>query len=544
MKSEFPQADIVGADIEISMKTLCVLFAGNCTGYAFQPLGGGKSAFVRAIANAAKMPDVAEIALFSSGNLPELPSVSVHCSVYSEVAWSASAFFSRMANISEGFDHVFVAWADTPFVDTDFTATLYAKHCKYAAEYTFADGYPYGLAPEILARGLVPILAKLASENQETVARNVIFETVKKDINSFDIETDIAPVDLRQLRLTLACDTRRNTQLCTSLIGITVQNYAEIITAHAKDLRTLPAFYAVQVSGRCPFECIYCPYPEYCRSGTGRSPGKPVTEYEEFMSVADFTQLIEKIAVFSDDAVIGLSLWGECAFHPDIATLVQIVLSHPGLSVLIETTGIGWTEEAITQIAATVAAAKPRVNGQNPVNWIISIDAVGSGMYGAMHKIRNDETPSGAATVLRNVLSFTERLVCRFPHAVWPQMIRMKDNEIELESFYRFWKQKYGQVIIQKHDHFCKTITERRVADLSPLVRNPCWHLKRDLCILMDGTVPFCREDVFASHMCGNAFTDELADIWAKNGALYEQHLCGNYEGMCGACDEYYTFNF
>jgi spiro-SPASM protein len=123
-------------------------------------------------------------------------------------------------------------------------------------------------------------------------------------------------------------------------------------------------------------------------------------------------------------------------------------------------------------------------------------------------------------------------------------MVRMNENETELEAFYRFWKEKIGQVIIQKHDSFCRTIPDRRVADLSPLVRHPCWHLKRDMCILSDGTVPFCREDLYASRSCGNAFTDEFAAIWDANRTLYEQHVRGVHEGMCGACDEYYTYNF
>jgi len=137
-----------------------------------------------------------------------------------------------------------------------------------------------------------------------------------------------------------------------------------------------------------------------------------------------------------------------------------------------------------------------------------------------------------------------ESLCSRFPDSVWPQMIRMKDNEEELELFYRSWKEKLSRVIIQKHDHFCSTIQDRRVADLSPLVRRPCWHLGRDMSILIDGTVPLCREDLYAARSLGNALTDELEHIWNNGAPVYEQHLCGNYEGMCGACDEFYTFNF
>lgn len=489
------------------------------------------------------MPDVERIAVFASGSTPSLPSSSVPYDRCVESSWSVAGFFSRLAAESEGFDQVVVFWADCPFIDASFTAELYRKHLRYAAEYSFADGYPYGLAPEILARGIVPILAALAKDNGSPVSRDSIFSTIKKDINSFDIETDIAPTDLRQLRLEFACDTKRNTALCASFVGIDAANYATIISSRGSALRTLPAFYAIQVSGKCPHACVYCPYPAFSSSGKGRSPGVSATEREDFMSASDFSGIIGKIADFSDDAVISLSLWGECAFHPEIARLVEIVLSHPGLSVLIETTGIGWKAADVGVIAKCAQSATPRKNGQNPVNWIISLDAVSGACYGALHGLAPDSAENADGR-LREALAFAESLTGSFPGAVWPQMVRVKENETELESFYRFWKQKYGQVIILKHDHFCKSITDRRVADLSPLVRNPCWHLKRDMCILLDGTVPFCREDLYASRSCGNAIDGDLAAIWTENRTLYEQHLTGLHEGMCGSCDEYYTYNF
>ena len=258
------------------------------------------------------------------------------------------------------------------------------------------------------------------------------------------------------------------------------------------------------------------------------------------MSLSDFAGLVKKIADFSGDAVISLSLWGECSYHPDVASFVECVLSYPGLSVLIETTGLGWQESALEKIASVVSAAVPRTNGQKPVNWIISLDAAGSLCYGVAHGIDS----AGADTLIREALATTEKLQVLFPGTVWPQMVRMNENEAELETFYRFWKEKYGQVIVQKHDHFCKSIIDRRVADLSPLTRNPCWHIKRDMCILLDGTVPSCKEDLYAERSYGNALTDRLPDIWERTGAVYTQHTKCNYEGMCGACDEYYTYNF
>ncbi len=522
------------------MKNLVVLFAGEISGYGLSPFAGGDSAFDRALTWARRIPEMGAVIVFGRDTDSFKKSVP-GITFINERGWSVASFFARLASESEGYDHVFVAWADCPFLDAAMSVDLYAKHRKYAAEYTFADGYPYGFSPDILARGIIPILAELVKDNSSPVTRGFVFDAVKKDINSFDIETDIAPVDLRQLRLSLACDTRRNMRLCEALDGINSVNYAEIVEKRAAELRTLPAFYALQVSGKCPFECVYCPYPAFCRSGKGSSPAISATSRGDFMSLDDFKAIIRKISLYSEDAVVSLSLWGECAYHGDIAEMVRTVLSFPGLSLLLETTGIGWKQEVLEEISSIVKASGPRTNGQLPVNWIVSLDAAGSACYGSMHGI---PTPEFSDSLLREAFAFTESLFAAYPGAVWPQMVRMNDNEIELETFYRFWKQKFGQVIIQKHDHFCRSVEDRRVADLSPLVRHPCWHLKRDMSILIDGTVPLCREDLYASRPFGNAVRDDLSLIWSGGRNMYVNHTGCNYEGICGACDEYYTYNF
>ncbi len=87
-------------------------------------------------------------------------------------------------------------------------------------------------------------------------------------------------------------------------------------------------------------------------------------------------------------------------------------------------------------------------------------------------------------------------------------------------------------------------IPDRKVTDLSPLTRLPCWHNKRDLTVFLDGTVPLCREDVKAARPLGNVFRDPLEAIWKQGDETYREHLAGTYAPPCKACDEYYTFNF
>jgi len=62
--------------------------------------------------------------------------------------------------------------------------------------------------------------------------------------------------------------------------------------------------------------------------------------------------------------------------------------------------------------------------------------------------------------------------------------------------------------------------------------------------VLLDGTVPLCREDVKAVRPLGNLLTEPLATVWARGEAVYREHLAREYAAPCKDCDEFYTFNF
>lgn len=536
-----------------------VVFAGKISDHAFETVFDGKCAFECAVTCAGSFPSVGKVIVFTpdasspvSGKIKDLSEKASlkPVKLFSPadfdsraVDWTEALLCSALEKVSTCHDCLYFIWGDTPFIDIEFASGLYRRHIRYGAEYTFADCYPSGLAPEIFASGILPVLSKMAAENNFPPVRDSLFNVIKKDINSFDIETDVAAEDVRIMRVLLACDTLRNMEICAALSGINASNYAEVIRERQFPLRSRPAFYAFQISGRCPFECPHCPYPAFCSAGTGRSPGVSAVSRRDFMAKKDFDAAVAKIAAYSEDAVVSLSLWGECSFHPDLPAFVESVLRFPGLSVLIETTGTDWNPETVREISGIASGAAQSKSSFRPygtVNWIVSLDAVSSAMYGRIHGLNG---PDGDAA-FRKSLDFIKLASELFPGSVYPQFLRMRENEEELENFFRYWKESLGKVIIQKYDSFCSSLPDRRPADLSPLERHPCWHLKRDISVLLDGSVPVCREDVYGTLLCGNIFTDDISEILKKNAPLYKAQINCEYKGLCGACDEYYTFNF
>lgn len=524
------------------MNSFVFLYAASLSSYALEPLSNGSSAFFRAIESCVQMPHASNLVIIGDKNVPlTLPQnikIPIHIRTIEQTI-NTDLFLIMQEEVSRSktaFDTIFFTWADCPYLDIQLTKKLYEQHLRYAAEYTFAEGYPYGLAPELLAPGIIPILHTMAKKTSFEINRTCVFDTLKQDINSFDIETDLAPEDVRYLRLSLICDSKRNKLLCERLSSITSTNYADLVIKNEKELRTLPAFFAIQISSRCPHECIFCPYPQTCRGEGGIGQGIVATKREEFMLFSDFETIINKIESFSDDAVISLSLWGEASYHPEILRFIKLVLQRPHLSLLIETTGLGWQEKDIEDIMLFVKDLPSRTNGFSPINWIISLDAISASCYALLHKA--DEQS------FREALSFTEKLLKAFPESVWPQCIRMNENEGELEPFYRFWKEKAGKSIIQKYDHFCNVLPDRKVADLSPLKRRPCWHLKRGISILIDGTVPLCKEDIKSDYSLGNILKVPLENIWSQTEDRYKNHCNNLYQDICEGCDEYYTYTF
>jgi len=503
------------------MSTIAVVNGIDLSPAATRPLGGGPSAFARALAAARKLPEKPGIVLLASRQPPESdPDVRV----VRRDAWTTSDLLSALAEAGAGHDDIFYYYADFALLDPALGSRMHASHRRYSAEYTFADGWPAGLAPEILRVDAVPRLQSLAAGvpalGSAPVARDALFAVIQKDINAFDIETELAPRDQRMLRASIVADAERNARLVETLISrgaADAEAVSAALDAEPRILRTLPAFFNVQVVAACPQSCTYCPYPVVAGDPRGL-PGS--------MPVEQFDALLGRIERFAADAHVSISLWGEPALHPDPAGLLKAAARHPGIRLVVETSGVGWRPGVLAGIAGEAAS------GPVPT-WIVALDASSAAVYEALRGRGFAEASATAAELMK-----------LFPASTHVQAVRMKENEEDLEAFYRDWKQRTDRLIIQKYDDFAGVLPDRKVADLSPLLRFPCWHLRRDVAILLDGTVPLCREDLRAGTVLGNAFVDDLAAIWDRGSRVYDRHIAGDLPGLCAGCDEYYTFNF
>ncbi len=507
------------------MKNITVINAIGLGDIALRPVIDGKNSLEKAIETGAALPGVTAVTVLGS---PGLAAAGARLDLRKE--WSVGGLLSALKKHGEGYDDIFYFFADCPLIDRNVTDRMHGNHRKYYADYTFADGYPYGLAPEILRLETVDRLQTLASKGTSagqganapaanaTVRRETLFDLIKMDINSFDLETELAPKDQRLLRVSLTADTERNFLVLRRVIdggGRDAASVTSQLDERPEMLRSLPAFFPIQIVERCPQACAYCPYPRF---------GQGILEKSGFMPVETFSGIVDSISGFCGDAVLDVSLWGEPSLHPLILDIAKTALAKPGIDLVIETSGIGWEPSLLKRIKAETA--------RRPT-WIVSLDAWSEEIYKGLRGEGFAESRKTADVLLE-----------LFGDSVHVQAVRMKENEEDLEKFYRSWKERTERIIVQKYDGFCGFLPDRKVTDLSPLKRFPCWHLMRDFPILLDGTVPMCREDVGREHVLGNVLKEALESIWRRGEDTHRRHVSSHYPGICAACDEWYTYNF
>jgi spiro-SPASM protein len=421
------------------MNSLAVLYGGSLCPEALQPVfPGGKSALALALERVRLFPGVSRtVLLVREGFTPPAEAVLPPFQLERAVVWTRRGLLAALSRLSQGFDLTCYAWVDTPFLDPQLTAAIAERHLRYAAEYSYADGWPYGFAPELLSPGTAGILAKIAGEDESPVERDSLFAVIQKDINAFDIETEISPVDLRSHRLQLCADSKRNLLLLTRFSEAaagelpTAAEVGGIIAGKPEILRTLPNFYPIQAAGPCPQACAFCPYPALGAEADAGSVVVAKAAAEAFLDPAKFQSLLDKIIAFSGDAVIDLSLWGELSLHPRRMDLIRLVLERPQLALVVETSGIGWKAQDLEDAAALAALAgvpAVRRNLLPPLSWIVSLDTADPNRY---REIR------GAGFTEANECA--RKLFALFPKEAYVQAVRTSGAEDDIEKFYRSW---------------------------------------------------------------------------------------------------------
>jgi len=413
-------------------------------------------------------------------------------------------------------DSLVRVFADAPFIDPSIVAEMCEVHEKYFAEFTYSENLPAGLSCEIISAELITSLPETDEK------RLPLTQVIRSNINQFDVELFYKAPDIRDKRLFFRSKDTREKKIMEELYsrnaGFPVyKNLKKLIEDNCDVLYVGPSYLEVELSGQSEIETIY-------------SWRKAIKSPRSNMDLSLFKKILAEANSFSLNYAVCFGGAGDPMSHPSFYEALDLARAESLVNaIVIETDGIYANHNFVQYIEK---AQDPRIT------VIVEMNGFTSETYAKIHGIdRFDE-------VKKNILLLRDAFT-KNPKNLFIQLMKINETEIFLDEYYDFWEAEKIQIILQKQNTCLGLIEDRRYYDLTPLERVPCWHLQRDLFILADGTVGFCKQDINGSYSKWNLKNASIRDIWESR----KENFINDYRGKkatspdCAKCDEWYTFN-
>ncbi len=408
-------------------------------------------------------------------------------------------------------DNIVVFNAGNPFYDVDFIEKMIERHDKYLADFTYCIGYPEGLTPSIIKKNILKELIELVKDIEQ-IKKNYLFFSISKDINSFDIETFIAEIDLRIHRISFGLSDKGEEKLTIDIFKILKENFTvdSIIKYYKNNLDKLfTTIYSVfiELSNYSRISSIYYP---------------SIQEEKKLIDFNILKKIVKDLKNMNEKIHIILSGQGEPLEHKEFLDIINFLLKEE-LEVIVETTGYGIDNNLLEKIDN---------NYKKNLYFVIKIDAYCEKTYKIIHKEGNF-----------NEINDKINLIKKYDFKIYKQIVRMQENEYEIEQFIR--NKQTEELIIRKYTNYCGILPDKKVVDLSPFERIPCFHLRRELYINTDLTVSTCMYSRYKKNsIIGDLKKQNVNEVIEKVKQLYIDNVKSNYINFCMNCDDYYLFNF
>lgn len=403
----------------------------------------------------------------------------------------------------------------SPLLDSHLTEKAWNRHKNFFSQYSYSENLPQGLTPTIITREFLTSLP-------DTLATDV-HSFFLKNINQYDVDIFFQAPDLRQLRLDFRLASYRSLTLIQGLLSlgeISYENLLPKLKGNPELFRSAPSYLEWEIYKGCELKCTFCPREFVDTTNDG-----------SFVSLDDVKKTISKLnAELTSPITISLTGNGEPLLHPEFQSVIKEILKLNVLSELIIESALYTNTESLLSL----------INSLDPLEKeklciIVNVTTLKPEMYKSLYG------KSELENVLKTVDILAEILPSKSLHV---QMIKMKEVEEEIDPYFTFFEKKGINIILQKYNTFANKLPERRVSDLTPIHRDFCWHLVRDLSVSVDGSVSICKQNL--TEVIGNLYTESIQDVWQKGLDFFKYSFKGDHGKIpapCLNCDEWYTFN-
>ncbi len=382
---------------------------------------------------------------------------------------NVSHLLPKSISTDEDFDEIYFAYFQGiyPVLSLKSSLELTERHKRYISQYSYSENLPIGIVPTLISREFISTLP----DNLNTK----IHDFLLKNINNYDTEIYYVAPDLRNLRLDFSLCSRRSIDITEKLLNENINiEYSEILPilkSNPSIFRGGPSYLEVEIYRGCDLSCTFCLRETLPKDLDGK-----------FIDIFLFQKIIHETEEISDSYTICLGGMGEPLKHPDIIGILKIALLSSSLKeIIIETTLYNQIDELIQFFNTLNDVEKEKII------LIINLTTLKQDIYRGLYKnsITNVEIILEKIELLKNNLG---------KNSLYVQMLKIQEIESEIEEYFNFFEEKNINVLLQKYNSYARRLPEKRVSDLTPINREFCWHLSRDIYIQANGDVSACKQ--------------------------------------------------
>ncbi|MCG6147448.1 spiro-SPASM protein [Leptospira levettii] len=404
----------------------------------------------------------------------------------------------------------------SPLLNTSLTEKIWNRHKNFFSQYSYSENIPPGLIPTVITREFLSSLPDHLTTD--------IHSFFLKNINQYDVDIFFQSPDLRQLRLDFRYHSLRSNTLINGLLAIAEEiPYEDLLSTLKQNpelYRSSPSYMEWEIYKGCELSCVFCPREFIDKSNDG-----------SFVPLATVKSLVSKFQKeLTSPITISLSGNGEPLLHPEFTSIIKEILTLSQLKELIIETALYKNVDHLVSLILELDQTN-----KEKLCIITNLSTLKEKTYQTLYGKK------GLTTVLESVDTLSKLLP---KNSFYVQMIKMKEVEDEIDPYFTSFEKKGINIILQKYNRFANQLPERRVSDLTPIHRDFCWHLTRDLYVNVTGDVSICKQN--QPKIIGNLFTESLSDVWKKGQESFRHSFNGEHDKIsapCLNCDEWYTFN-
>lgn len=404
-----------------------------------------------------------------------------------------------------------------PLIDINLTNSLIERHKKYISQYSYSENLPVGIIPFLISREFISTLPESSELN--------FHDFLLKNINQYDTEIFYEPPDLRNLRLDFSLNNQRSIMLTEKLLShdreLQYKDIYNILKNEPEIFRGAPSYIELELYRGCEYNCTFC----YRSVISNENDGK-------FISIDSIKNLVTQLESFHSKFTICLGGMGEPFHHPEILPILKFMLNSEYIEEVIIESALYLDTSLFIEFLNSITNEEKR-----KLSLIVNLSTINENSFKKLYP----NSKLNPESIIEKIKQLKPNL---FPNSLFVQILKIKEVESEIENYFSFFESLSIQVILQKYNSFAGRMTEKRVSNLTPINREFCWHLARDLYIQSDGNVLACKQT--QSEIIGNIYSSNIQEIWLKNSKRFKSSFHGLHDEIglpCLSCDEWYTFN-